>query len=51
VAELSTDIDVTRAQAALDRAQGAAGGEDDADELEAAARRAQARLDAAQHQS
>ena len=51
VAELSTDIDVARAQAALDRAQAASPGEDEADEVEAAARRAQARLDAAQHQS
>ena len=51
VAELSTEIDVARAQAALDRAQGASPGEDEADEVEAAARRAQARIDAAQHQS
>ena len=51
VAELSSDIDVARAQTALDRAQGASPGEDEADEVEAAARRAQARLDAAQHQS
>jgi F-type H+-transporting ATPase subunit epsilon len=51
VAELSGDIDVARAQTALDRAQGTSPSEDEADEVEAAARRAQARLDAAQHQS
>jgi F-type H+-transporting ATPase subunit epsilon len=51
VAELSSDIDVARAQTALDRAQGASPDEDEADEVEAAARRAQARLDAAQLQS
>jgi len=43
-AEVSTDIDVSRAQAALDQAQGA--GEDD-EEAAAAARRAEARLAAA----
>jgi F-type H+-transporting ATPase subunit epsilon len=50
VAELSGDIDVGRAQAALDRAE-AGGAEDEADVREAAAKRAQARLDAARHTS
>ena len=51
VAELSGDIDVARAQAALERAQGATPSEDEAEEVEAAVRRAQARLDAAQRPS
>jgi F-type H+-transporting ATPase subunit epsilon len=45
-AELAEDIDVSRAQQALSRAQG-----EDGDEAEAAVRRAEARLAAAGHTS
>jgi F-type H+-transporting ATPase subunit epsilon len=48
VAELAGDIDVARAQAALERLQATTPTEDEAEEVELALRRAQARLDAAQ---
>jgi F-type H+-transporting ATPase subunit epsilon len=51
VAELAGDIDVARAQAALERLQSTTPTEDEADEVELALRRAQARLDAAQRAS
>jgi F-type H+-transporting ATPase subunit epsilon len=51
VAELAADIDVARARAALERAQAATPGEDEAEEVQAAIRRAEARLAAAERSS
>jgi F-type H+-transporting ATPase subunit epsilon len=49
VAELGADVDVARAREALERAQGATRTDEDAEQVELAARRAQARIDAADH--